>query len=204
MQTVWIHVTNDAVMCRQVGDFCKPNSNVFAIVIFIAPLWKSLSFCHSVIIQMKLEYLWGQLANLDQILCEASLGWGKGCIRFWNRLGQNSGFHGNRKRPLTYNWGKRCLHLFFVVFYQIFFKLAGNEDRHKISDKFEFRPDQITPYRVRCPWAPEKFPIDLWWENGVSKLARSFCIRSLSNLLVTRTGIKSRMSSNSGQIGSIT
>ena len=51
----------------------------------------------------KLEYLWSQVANLDQILCVASLGWGKGCIRFWGRLDQNSGFHGNRKPPLTYN-----------------------------------------------------------------------------------------------------
>ena len=32
------------------------------------------------------EYLWSQLVNLDQILCVASLGWGKGCIRFWGRL----------------------------------------------------------------------------------------------------------------------
>ena len=30
----------------------------------------------------ELEYLWSQLANLDQILCVASLGWGKGCIRW--------------------------------------------------------------------------------------------------------------------------
>ena len=45
-------------------------------------------------------YLWSQLANLDQILCVASLKWGKGCIRFWGRLDQNSGFHGNRKPPL--------------------------------------------------------------------------------------------------------
>ena len=44
----------------------------------------------------KLEYLWSQLANLDHILCVASLGWGKGCIRFWGRLDQNSGFRGNR------------------------------------------------------------------------------------------------------------
>ena len=55
---------------------------------------------------MELEYLWGQLANLDQILYEASLGWGKGCIRFWDRLDQNSGFHVNRKHPLTYNGEK--------------------------------------------------------------------------------------------------
>ena len=52
---------------------------------------------------IELEYLWSQLVNLDQILCVASLEWGKGCIRFWGRLDQNSGFHGNRKPPLTYN-----------------------------------------------------------------------------------------------------
>ena len=44
----------------------------------------------------KLEYLWSHLANLDKILYVASLGWGKGCIRFWGRLDQNSGFHSNR------------------------------------------------------------------------------------------------------------
>ena len=29
--------------------------------------------------------------------------------------------------------------------------LAGNEDMHKISDDFEFRPDQTTDYGVSCP-----------------------------------------------------
>ena len=51
----------------------------------------------------KLEYLWGQLANLDQILCVASLRLRKGCLMFLGRLDQNSGVHGNRKPPLTYN-----------------------------------------------------------------------------------------------------
>ena len=51
----------------------------------------------------ELEYLWGQLANFDQILCVASLGAGEGCIMFWGRLDQNSGVHGNRKPLLTYN-----------------------------------------------------------------------------------------------------
>ena len=57
--------------------------------------WKFYTF--------ELEYLWSQLANLDQILCVASLGVRKGCIMFWGRLDQNSGVHGNRKPPLTYN-----------------------------------------------------------------------------------------------------
>ena len=39
------------------------------------------------------------------------------------------------------------------------------------------------------------FLIDLKWENGVCMLAHSFLIKSSSKLLVTRTGIKARMSS---------
>ena len=93
----------------------------------------------------ELEYLWGQLANIDQILCVASLGVGKGCIMFWGRLDQNSGFHDNRKPPLTYNG-----------------------------------------------------------ENGVSTFSRLLLIQSFLYLQVTRTCIKSRTSSNCGQIGLLT
>ena len=56
-------------------------------------------------------------------------------------------------------WGKRCLHLFSVVFDPILFILAGNKDMHKILDEFEFRPDRTTDYWVRCPWVSEKFSI---------------------------------------------
>ena len=93
----------------------------------------------------ELEYLWGQLANLDKILCIASLGLGKSCIMFWGRLDQNSGVHGNRKPPLTYNG-----------------------------------------------------------ENGVSTFSRLLLIRSSLYLQLTRTCIKSRMSSNFCQIGPLT
>ena len=51
----------------------------------------------------ELEYLYGQLPSLDQIICVASLGVGKGYIMFLGSLDQNSGVHGNRKPPLTYN-----------------------------------------------------------------------------------------------------
>ena len=93
----------------------------------------------------ELEYLWGMLANLDQILCVTSLGMEKGCIMFWGRLDQNSGAHGNRKPPLTYNG-----------------------------------------------------------ENGVSTFSRLLLIRSFIYLQVTRTCIKSRTSSNFGQVGPLT
>ena len=75
---------------------------------------------------------------------------------------------------------------------------------HKISDKFEFRPDRTIDYGVSCPWASKKFPIDLQWENAVSMLARSFLIESSSKLLVTRTGIKARKGLISGRIRLLT
>ena len=62
----------------------------------------------------ELEYLRSQLANLDKILCVASLGWGKGCI--WGILDQNSGFHGNRKPPLTYD-GENDVSTFSRLFF---------------------------------------------------------------------------------------
>ena len=82
---------------------------------------------------------------LDQILYVASLWVGKSCIMFWGRLDQNSGAHGNRKPPLTYNG-----------------------------------------------------------ENDVSTFSRLLLIRSFLYLQVTRTCIKSRTSSNFGQVGPLT
>ena len=90
--------------------------------------------------------------------------------------------------------GKMVSPPFLFVFDPILFILAGNEDMHKISDEFEFRPDRTTDYGVSCPWASKKFPIDLKWEKGVSMLACSLLIESSSKLLVTKTGIKARTS----------
>ena len=86
-------------------------------------------------------------------------GVGKDCIMFWGRLDQNSGVHGNRKPPLTYN-GENSVSTFSRLLL-ILFILAGNEDMHKISDEFEFQPDRTTDYGVSCSWASRKFPIDL-------------------------------------------
>ena len=75
---------------------------------------------------------------------------------------------------------------------------------HKISDEFEFQPDQTSDYGVSCPSRSKKFPIDLYWENGVSMLAHSFLKKSSSKLLVTRTGIKAQTSLISGRIRQLT
>ena len=48
------------------------------------------------------------MVNCDQLLSEASLGWGKSCNIFLARSDWNSGFHGNRELPLSYN-GKKLV-----------------------------------------------------------------------------------------------
>ena len=106
----------------------------------------------------ELEYLWGKLANLDQVLCVASLGVGKGCFEAdWIKTLVPIA----TESPHWLIMGKWCLHLFLVAFDPILFILAGNQDTHKILDEFEFRPGRTTDYGVSCPWASKKFPIDL-------------------------------------------
>ena len=38
-----------------------------------------------------------------------------------------------------------------LIFDRIYFILAGNKDNHKISDKFEIRPDTTPDCGVSCP-----------------------------------------------------
>ena len=50
------------------------------------------------------------------------------------------------------NWlimGKTMSPYFIFSFDLIFFKLEGNEDRHKLLEELKFRPDRTTPFRVR-------------------------------------------------------
>ena len=96
----------------------------------------------------ELEYLWSQLANFDQILCVASLRWGKGCIKFWGRLDQNSGFHGNRKPPSTYN-GENVSSFCWLFLIQSFLYLQVTRTCIKSSSNFGHR---TTDYGVSCPW----------------------------------------------------
>ena len=63
--------------------------------------------------------------------------------------------------------GKWCLQARSFIFYRIFIKLAGNQDRHKISDEFEFRPDRISHFGVTCPCGRIKFSVDILWNLQV-------------------------------------
>ena len=122
-------------------------------------------FCHSVIIQMKLEYL---LRPVGQ--CWSNFIWS--IIRVGERLHKVLGQIGLKlwfefqldwishfgvtcpcgwiKFSIGILW---CLHLFSVVFDPILLILAGNEDMHKISEEFVFQPDWTTDYGVSCPSA---------------------------------------------------
>ena len=57
---------------------------------------------------------------------------------------------GERLHKILGQIGSKLWFPHFIVFDQIFYKLAGNEDRHKISDEFEFRPYWTASYGLRC------------------------------------------------------
>ena len=48
--------------------------------------------------------------------------------------------------------GKCCPHASSFIFDRIIIRVAGNQDRHKSSDEFDFGPDQATHFGVTCPW----------------------------------------------------
>ena len=139
--------------------------------------------------------------------------------------------------------GKWCLHESSISFERIIIKVAGNQDRHKSSDEFDFGSDQTTHFGVTCPWITKllhyanldqtlcvaslwlgkgcimfwgrlcqnsgvhgnrKLPLTYNGENSVSTFSRLLLIRSFLYLQITRTCIKSRTSSNFGQIGPVT
>ena len=58
--------------------------------------------------------------------------------------------------------GKWYLQASSYISYRIFVRLAGNQDRHKISDEFEFWPDRISHFGVTCPCGRINFSIDIW------------------------------------------
>ena len=97
--------------------------------------------------------------------------------KVWGRLDQNSGFHINQNLPYTY---------------KIVIKLTAKRDSHKISDEMKFWPRPSINFGVTRPWVQK---------TCCGHDSASFLIGSSSNLLVSRTGLKSRTSSISSQVG---
>ena len=125
----------------------------------------------------------------------------KGCIRFGDRSDENSGFHDNRKLPLTYN-GENIVRSVTTSF------LIGASSnlqvtRTSIKSRTSSISGQIGLFTLVL-LALERRKIFRYTynrENVVRMIAVSLLIGSSSILQVTRTAITSWMSSNSGQIG---
>ena len=112
------------------------------------------------------------------------IGVGERLQKVLGQSGSKRWFPWQQKAPLSYNGGKLCLHLFSVVFDPIIFKFAGNEDMHKISEKFEFRPDQTTDYGVSCPWClkiSHRLIIRKWYVHASSFIFYRIIIKVAGN-----------------------
>ena len=57
---------------------------------------------------------------------------------------------------------KCCLHASSFIFDRIIIKVAGNLDRHKSLDKFDFGPDLTIHFRVTCPWMTKILYFRTW------------------------------------------
>ena len=151
-------------------------------------LWSSSSV-HT----FKLEYLWDQAVNRNQILYVASLGWGKAAYPFWTDP-IKTGFHGNRKRPLTYNRANDVYTLVRSVFIWSVSNLNVTRTGIKSRMSSNFGQIGLLPLELRAHERLKYFPYGIFIMVSPSQHVHFF-IRSLSNLLVTGTGIKSQPSS---------
>ena len=84
-------------------------------------------------------------------------------------------------------WKKWCLQLPSVTFDCIFVKLAGNKDRQKSSNEFQFSAGSDYSLWSYSTLSAKFFPSIYNGENDVSTFCQLLWIQSSSNLQVTRT-----------------
>ena len=91
--------------------------------------------------------------------------------------------------------GKWCLHASLFIFDQIIIKVAGNQDRHKSTDEFDFGPNQTTHLGVTCPWVTKI--LHFWTWISLRPVGQSW-----SNSMCNITGGGERLHNVLRQIGS--
>ena len=93
---------------------------------------------------------------------------------------------------------KCCLHASSFIFDRIIIKVAGNQEKHKSSDEFDFGPDQTTHFEVTCPWMTKILHFRTWislrpdgqsWSNFMCSITRDG--ERLHNVL-SQIGLKLR------------
>ena len=107
----------------------------------------------------------------------------------------------HKKPPLTYNGENGVSTFSRLLLIRSFLYLQVTRTCIKARTSSNF--GQNGPLTTELA-ALERLKNSHRWENGVSMLAHSFLIDSSSKLLVTRTGIKARSSSNLGRIRPLT
>ena len=89
--------------------------------------------------------------------------------------------------------GKWCLHASLFIFDRIIIKVAGSQDRHESSVKFDFGPNQTTHFGVTCPWVTKISHFRTWISlNPVGQ--------SWSNFMCSIIGVGERLHKVLGQI----
>ena len=98
----------------------------------------------------KHEYLCDQVADHNQVLSEASFGWGTASLGFCAYCIRTlvSMVTDTSHRVVM---GKTVPSGFLKYFYQSFFILKGNDVMHKGLNEFKIRSDRAMDYRVSCP-----------------------------------------------------
>ena len=100
----------------------------------------------------------------------------KGCIRFLCRLDKNPDFHGNRKRPLTYNGENDVSSFSLLFFHRSFSKSRTNSNFGQIG---LLRTELGALERLK------NFPLTYNGKMVSQSLFVHFLIEPSSNLLVT-------------------
>ena len=92
--------------------------------------------------------------------------------------------------------GKCYLHASSFIFDWIIIKVAGNQDRHKSLDEFDFGPDQTAHFGVTCPWVTKILHFRTWislrpvgqsWSNFMCSITRG--VEKL-HMVLRQTGSK--------------
>ena len=124
-------------------------------------------------------------------------------------MDQNSGVHGNRKPPLTYNGENGVATFSWLLFIGSFFVLAGNEDflylqvkRTCIKSRTRSNFGQIGPLTTELAALEhlKHFSYRLVMGKWCLHASQFILDEPFTKFLVTRTGIKARSSSILGRI----
>ena len=101
----------------------------------------------------------------------------------------------SKKNSHRFIMGKWCLHASPFIFDGIIIKVAGNQDRHKSSDEFDFGPDQTTHFGVTCPWMTKILHFRTW--ISLRPVGQSW-----SNFMCSINGVEERLHNVLRQSGS--